>query len=186
MADPKNTDAPVSNADLLRALVESNKQLAEAMKQKTPLENAGLSPEQIKQITEPPNWVPRYRYVPCTSEETGATFEAHLLESRDVVKFPSGRIVGLRGYKHPEGVETYQSNGGLVPDGLQIFVHGAAAGSYTDSYKHWRWTTFYQTDLKRYVQRAIYAHLCSPSGDGLKVPWLVGAVRAVDYDNASP
>lgn len=178
MADPKSEN--VSNADLLRALTESNKQLAEALKQKTPLEHAGLSPEQIKRIVEPPTWIPRYRYIACVSEETGAKFEAHVLECRDTAKFPHGRIVGLRKYTHPEGVETYQENGGMVPNGMQILVHNGGPGAYTDAYKHWRWTTFYQTDLKRYVQRPITAALC---GDGLKMPWLAGAVRALDHDS---
>jgi hypothetical protein len=178
MADPKPAET-LSNADLLKSI----SQIAEALKPKTPLEHAGLSPDQIKQVTEPPTWIPRYRYIPCKSEETGATFDAHVLESRDAKLYPQGRIVNLRNYKHPEGTETYQSNGGLVPDGLQILVHGAGPGTYTDTYKQWRWTTFYQTDLRRYVQRAIAAHLCSPDGDGLKTPWLAGAVRALEYDS---
>jgi hypothetical protein len=180
MADPK-TPETVSNADLLRALTESNKQLAEALKQKTPLEHAGLSPEQVKRVTEPPVWVPKFRFIRCKSDETGATFEAHVLESRDTTKFPHGRIVGVRGYTHPEGVDVFQSNGGLVPDGMQILVDGTAT-TLTHMYKQWRWTTFYQTDLRRYVQRAIVASHCA-DGDGLKTPWIAGAVRALDHDD---
>lgn len=180
MADPKQPPPAPAAPELSTA--EAIKQLAEAMRPKTPLEHAGLSPEQIKRVIEPPTWVPKYRYVPCKSEETGATFEAHVLESRDA-KFPQGRIVGMRNYTHPEGVEVYQSNGGLVPDGMQILVHGAAAGTYTPEFKQWRWTTFYQTDLRRYVQRALAAHLCSPDGKGLNTPWIAGAVRALDHDD---
>lgn len=168
----------ISNADLMRALIESNKQLAEAMRPKSELEKAGLSPKQIKEATEPPTWIPRFRWIACKSEETGATFEAYVLESRNTTKFPHGRIVGLRGYTRPKGFDVYDRDGGLVPNDMQMMANGLQ----TPPYKHWLWTTFYQTDLRRYVQRPIVAHLCAPEGDGLKTPWLAGHVRALAHD----
>lgn len=162
--------------------VEAIKLLAEALKPKSELEKAGLSPEQVKAVTEPPTWVPRYRWILCKSEETGATFEAHVLESRNTTKFPHGRIVGMRNYQRPAGHDVYEANGGLVPDGMQMVANGLQ----TPPYKQWLWTTFYQTDLRRYVQRPIVAYLCAANGEGLKTPWVAGHVRAlVDHDDAA-
>jgi hypothetical protein len=173
MADPKFPET-VSNADLVKAIHA----LAEAQRTKSPLEHSGLSPEQQRRLTDTPA-VPRYRYVPCKSEETGATFDAHVLESR---KYPNGRIVALRGYTHPAGVEISQLQGGLVPEGMAVF--NPDARSYTVQYKQWRWETFYQVDLRRYCSgsRELTPGLCAEP-KGMSTPWLAGAVRQVGVED---
>jgi hypothetical protein len=146
---------------------------------------AGMSPEQIAQITKPPPWIPHFRYVPCRSEETGATFAAHVVESR---RFPNGRIIGLRDYKHPEGVYTFQSNGGRVPDGMPILRNAnEAPGEGRELQKHQlapSYLEFWKRDLSRYVGRELFASLCVDSANGLKTPWLEGHVGLLNRDES--
>lgn len=180
--DPKNP-TPISNEELLRALVESNKQLAEAVKQKSPLEAAGLTPAQIAQIVEPPS-PQAYRIVRCKSEETGATFDAHVVASKSL---PHGRITQLLNYKHPEGLYTFQRNGGRVPDEHPILRDATAApGEGRELQKHqlaplylqWRYENFWKVDLRRYVGRELHPHLCADPM-GIKTPWQESAIGAL-------
>jgi hypothetical protein len=115
----------------------------------------GFSPEKIAQLVDPTKPL-RWRKVACKSEETGATFIAHVNESRP---FPAGRIISLGGYTHPIGITTYRKDGGLVPDGLQILLAGVASPEEgrrilkqdcTIHYLQWRWTEYLQRDTLRY------------------------------------
>ncbi len=80
---------------------------------------------------------------------TGATFVPIVVESR---AFTNGRVTGLDDYRHPEGVETPQQFGGLVPDGKEI-GYKTESGQLVSSpqYKQWRYDTFWKRDLQDYV-----------------------------------
>lgn len=161
---------------------EAIAQLAASLKPQGPLEQAGLTPQAIDQLTKPPT-PKKYRMIPCKSEETGATFTAHVVESK---KYPNGRIVSLHDYTHPEGMFTYARDGGRVPDNFPILkdANGGALGEGVKLEKHqlsvmylqWRWTEFWQRDLSRFVGKEISAHHCVDAA-GMKTPWLEGAVR---------
>jgi hypothetical protein len=157
-------------------------QLAEAMlaqAPKSPLEMSGMSKEKQRELTEP--GVPkRWRVIPGKSEETGSTFDLHVVESK---QFPHGRIVALGNYKHPEGMFQFQSVGGKVPDGFPMFntnsVPNIPEGQevprhlLSQRYLQWRWTTFWQADLKNINGKGLKAHHCVHD-DGLKTPWQPG------------
>ena len=152
-------------------------------RQPTDPSNLGLSEAQRRKLTDlpPPQ---SYRYIPCTSEETGATFVAHVVASS---KFPNGRITRLEEYTLPAGASKFVAAGGLIPDGMPI--GGPNRGSLSDPtdvpsselstpFKIWRWETFWQSDLRRLVGKEIKAHFCSESGagKGLDTPWIESRV----------
>lgn len=156
--------------------------LAQTMRPQGPLEMAGLTPEHIQQITQAPA-PQKYRDVPWKSEETGATARAHVVESR---KFPNGRVVYLTDYRHPKEAYVYDSQGGKVPDGFPMWAGNyptnlpegeePAQGTFNIGYLQWRWTNFYQADIRRYVGREIQPHHCQVP-DALKTtPWIEGRV----------
>jgi hypothetical protein len=164
-------------------LLEALRQLAEANKPRHPLIDAGMPQAQVDKVTgKTPPWIPRFRYIVCKSVETGATFEAHVLSSRDEKRFPHGRVVALRNYRHPEGTQTYRQHGGRVPDGLQILRNGSsppAEGQVlrkedaTPQYLQWRWSEFWQADLRRHINKG--PELCADL-TGLKTPWQEGHI----------
>ena len=168
--------------------VEAISQLAENLKPQGPLQQAGFSQAQIDQLTKIPA-PKKYRGVVCKSDRTGACFVAHVVESK---KFPHGRIVALHEYTHPDGIFEYVSNGGLVPDGFPILkdANGGALGPGIKLEKHqlsalylqWRWTEFWQRDLEAHVGKGLAAHHCADA-DGLRTPWLEGAVRSLIDDS---
>jgi len=164
---------------------EAIARLAESLKPQGPLEQAGFSQAAIDRLTKFPT-PKKYRHIACKSDETGATFTAHVIESK---RHPNGRIVALGSYTHPAGIYKYQRDGGLVPNDFPILKD--ATGSLGDGvdvrkdqlsvmYLQWRWENFWQRDLGRYVGKEIGAHLCVDAA-GLKTPWLDGAVRALNH-----
>lgn len=146
-----------------------------------PLEQAGFSEAQIAQLTEHPK-PKRWREVACKSDETGATFVACIVESRGMT---NGRITQLKNYTHPKGAAVFTSAGGLVPDNLQILragttppVEGAVLAKHdlTPYYLQWRWETFLQADLRRYVGKEIQRYLAVDEA-AFTTPWKEGHVR---------
>lgn len=102
----------------------------------------------------------------CLSD-TGATFDAE-------VHYPAlrkgGKIVGrdakrglvkvLSNYTWPEGVDKHVSQGGLVPDGMEMKeLSGQWIGQETDAYRQWKYEEFYKADNKRYVGKPLPAHI---------------------------
>jgi hypothetical protein len=160
--------------------------IGEAIRQNRPKSvyaEAGFSPEQEAKLAELPK-PQRHRKVPCRSEETGATFTACIVESRSC---PAGRFVTLEDYRHPAGVMTYQSNGGLVPDGMQILRAGTAAPSegaqipkhdFNPYYLQWRWTEFYQRDLRRFAGKPLLASHAIDQAAFTR-PWEEGTVGSL-------
>lgn len=157
--------------------------LARQLKPKTTLELAGLSPEQeAKLLAVPPP--KRWRMVPCRSEDTGATFTAHVVESRGS---SAGRVTQLHDYTFPRGSCTYVSQGGLVPDGMPILKAGTSppvddgAGilkhDFEIKYLHWKITEIYQPDHRRHVGHELRPFMCVDP-DGMKTPWNEGKSRA--------
>jgi hypothetical protein len=153
-----------------------------------PLEQAGFTAEQIAQLTELPK-PKRWREIACKSEESGATFYACVIESK---AHPNGRITALKDYAHPIGVQSYQRDGGLVPDGMQILRGGAAPPhdektlpkhDYNPYYLQWRWQEFWKRDLQKHVGREIKASMCAQAtagSSGLQTPWQEGSARKVE------
>lgn len=86
-----------------------------------------------------------YKIVRCKSERTESTFGCRVVKSR---KFPQGRIISLDDYQHPAGTDKHVTEGGLVPEGMQI---RGADGRPTPEYKQWRWEAYWQRDLRDYV-----------------------------------
>ena len=142
--------------------------------------NMGLPEGKRRELTETPKPT-KYRLVACKSEETGATFDAAVVESRDTLKHPHGRIVRLENYRHPEGIYVYQNAGGLVPDGMPMLkdldgppaldANGQTAQPLSVTYKHWRWEEYLRRDLRSLVGKGLRADHCADGGQGLKTPW---------------
>lgn len=162
------------------------KELLLALKPQGPLEQAGLTPEQIAQIKELPK-VQRYRKIPWRSEETGATGVAVVVESK---RFPAnGRIVAIEGYTHPREAYVYQGQEGLLPDNFPMWKDAPRAlpegqeplpGDLTPAYLQWRYETFYRADLRFFIGREMKASYCAEEGPalGIKTPWLDSRVGA--------
>lgn len=187
MADQKQTNAEPTNAELMRALIESNRELAKALKPQGQLEQAGLSEARIARIKELPQ-PQRYRKIPWRSD-TGATAIATVVEG-DPKKFPHGRVTELEAYTHPPEAYVHESEGGHVPDGQPIWANGRQAphlreGEEPDPqvldplYRQSRWERYYQADLRTWMGKALQPQHCQHA-DGLKTPWIVGAVGARD------
>jgi hypothetical protein len=164
--------------------VQAIQALAEAMRPQGPLEMAGFTPERVKELTQLPA-PQKYRDIPWKSEETGATAIAHVIESR---KFPNGRVVQLINYTHPKEAYVYEEQGGKVPQGFPMWAGNhptnlpegeePAQGTFNNHFLQWRWVTFFQADIRRYVGREIQPHHCQ-SPDGLKTPWIEGRVGSI-------
>lgn len=168
---------------ITQGIAQGLSELAKSLKPQGPLEQAGLSPERIKEITLPPA-PQRYRDIPWRSEETEATGIAHVVESK---KFPNGRIVQISGYTHPETAYQYESQGGKVPDGFSIWSgqprtltpgQEPSQGDLNPGFLQWRYETFYRADLRHYIGREIKAHHCQDP-KGLETKWLEGKVGGV-------
>jgi len=177
---------PPAPPDLATAI---GKAMADAIKS-TRSDARGLSPEQIERLETPPA-PKRHRKVACRSEETGATFTACVVESKNM---PGGRIVAFEDYKHPAGVATYQSAGGLVPDGMQILRSGSSAPQgdlsnlqkhdFTPFYLQWRWVEFWQKDIRRYSGKELKAHIAVDPA-AFQTPWQEGRVGSLIDDGGS-
>lgn len=156
---------------------------------KGPLDMLGMSESKQKALTSPGE-PQKYRIVPGKSPDTGSTFDMVVVQSKT---HPEGRVTQLQNYKHPVGMYRSESNGGICPDGLRIWVaeepsnlpEGVepAKGSLTQEFLQLRWTEFYQKDLRNIIgdgkrqSGALKAHYCE-SPDGMKTPWLQGSSRS--------
>lgn len=83
--------------------------------------------------------------IDVVSARTGARFAAIVASSKSD---PNGRVLTLEDYVFPDGIEVHRADGGVVPDGMIIKT---PKGELTKQYKQWRWTEFYQNDLREYV-----------------------------------
>ena len=184
MAEPKIPPAPSQIDPNTRALVDAMGEAIRANRAPSPLERAGLTPKQIAQIEEPLRPL-RHRKVACKSE-TGATFTACVVESR---RYPDGVVKTMEDYRHPAGTMTYQRDGGLVPDGMQILRLGTgvpAEGTVIPSheldifYKQWRWETFWQADLRAYCNGKPLLRHTAVDEASFKTPWKDGHVDSFE------
>jgi hypothetical protein len=166
--------------------VEAINRLAQALiehQPKSPLELSGISKERQHALTTaaaPKRW----RAIPGKSPDTGATFTMIVIESK---VWPSGRVTEIRDYKYPSGMYKTQSNGGIVPEGMPIYADPTKVGNHlpegedpptgilTNHFKQWRWTQFYQTDLRQCVGKELRQHYCREA-DGMKTAWQDGHV----------
>jgi hypothetical protein len=153
-----------------------------------PLDHAGMSQERRNIVSGlSPDGSPlkgkRWRVIPGKNHDTGATFDQHVVESRE---FFEGRVTELRNYKLPDGIYKHQANGGSCPDGKQIYINGQsppvlapgevpAQGSLTEDFLIWRWREFYQIDLRAIVGKGVRTHFCL-NEEWRSVPWLEGSV----------
>lgn len=144
----------------------------------------GLDPAKVAALEAVPT-PKRWRRVACKSDETGATFTAVVVESK---AHPAGRIVALEGYTHPEGVATYQADGGLVPTGMQIMKAGVGAPvpgqvlakhDLCIEYMQWRWVEFWQKDIRRYSGKGLTASAAVEAA-AFSTQWLEGHSAAAE------
>ena len=173
---------PVQNETA--AAIQSLADAMHARAPKTPLEMAGLDEDRIRTLTTA-GAAKRYRLIAGKSDDTGATFVLHVVESKEM---PNGRIVALQSYKHPVGMLIEERNGGRLPNGFPALrttdpiniPEGQEVPRHmlTIKYLHWRWQNFWLVDLKRLVGKELRAHHCAQD-DGLKTPWVAGKVALV-------
>lgn len=179
MSEDKKPEAPRMGAEeLLATLVDK------LTAQQGPQESVGLTPDKQRELLKP--GVPsRWRIIACKSDRTGGFFDAHVVESKDKKNFPEGRIVAIGPYRMPLGRYTYQSNGGIVPDGHPILVSSRGQPNVPDEqeipgdqlhqmYKTWRTKEFYVLDLREYVGKPMRAAICKNPAD-IKTSWQEGA-----------
>lgn len=167
--------------------VAIGKAMADAIKN-TRSDTTGLSPDQVARLEGMPA-PKRWREVACKSEWTGATFIACVVESK---AHPHGRIVELKNYTHPQGVSTFTSAGGLVPEGMQIMRAGTGAPpedgriipkhDLTPFYMQWRYTEFWQRDINMYAGKELRSSMAIDPA-AFTTPWKEGSVR-VDLSEA--
>jgi hypothetical protein len=96
----------------------------------------------------------------------GASFDAELQFKPLIV---GGKVMGKTGvavvkrfarYELPAGIDKHQRDGGLVPDGMTMQEIGAnGTMRESDGYKQWVWETFLQADTRRFVGKALPAHV---------------------------
>jgi hypothetical protein len=103
----------------------------------------------------------------ATGESVGATFDAELHHKPFSV---GGKITGkvpgvlpivksLLHYTEPVGHDVHQAQGGLVPDGLTIQEQGPGGPRLSSTYVQWKWETFWQADIRRFVGKPLPAHI---------------------------
>lgn len=61
-----------------------------------------------------------------------------------------GVIRNLLDYTYPIGSDVHEEDGGLVPNGAPIKDD---KGGLDPHFKQWRWTTFWQADLRTYIDK---------------------------------
>jgi hypothetical protein len=156
------------------------KLFAEAIKSAQPTAGmlTGMSEERLERVQGKHDKPIRYRLIPGRSQETGATFVQHVVESR---AFPTGRVVRIESYRHPDDAYVPQSSGGRMPDGLRSAAWSKEpGGSLTDDtpnnalsvpFKQWRYEAFWKADIQGIVGKALRAENCVDGADAFKVPW---------------
>jgi hypothetical protein len=123
----------------------------------------------------------RQRFIKGKSVETGSTFMMVVLESKSATH-PHGRVVRLENYQHPHDAYIPQSQGGRMPDGIQIWqdekVREQNISNSTPShmlnmyFKQWRWETFWKSDLARIANgNPLRVEICVDGAEALKTPW---------------
>lgn len=165
MGDREETKALLETmAAALKQSSETNERLAAMLAQKgtdTP-EHLSLKEMQAKRMAEmrgegipdpPVTIVSGCESILRTNGATrGATFDARIVHDR---------VCQLLNYKLPEGHDRTVSQGGLVPDGMEMYQPNSISGDgdrqRTGRYDQWLYT-FWREDLKLYVGHPLAAH----------------------------
>ncbi len=175
----KETNKPTPDSPETTAI----KQLADAIMARAPRNpmELGLPEDAVRRLQGTPE-PKRFRVIKGRSEDTGATFDMNVVESKSM---PNGRITALNNYKHPEGMFTFEQAGGKVPDGFPILADTSKGWPsdqeiprhmLSNKYLQWRWTMFWQNDLRRLIGKQVVSHYCLDPETGLKTPWIEGRV----------
>lgn len=101
----------------------------------------------------------------CKSDFTDATFDAEIhyetvtSGGKIIGKRPGpGKVVSLLHYKEPPAASIRTEDGGAVPmDMTEIGANGASVPSL--SYGQWKWESYWQADIRRFVGRPLPEHV---------------------------
>lgn len=155
--------------------------LAKALKGSQPTAGmlTGMSEERLERVQGKHDKPIRQRIIKGKSPDTGATFDMVVLESRT---HKNGRVVRLDHYTHPPEAYLTQSQGGMMPDGNNIWRDGKANGKLSDEtpttelsvfFKQWRYETFWKADLQRIANgAALRVEACVDGAKALETPWV--------------
>jgi len=92
----------------------------------------------LKGTPAPPEKEPFWARSPLT----GASFRVRVDNQ--------GIIRNLLDYTYPPGSDVHEEDGGLVPNGAPIKDD---KGGLDPHFKQWRWTTYWQADLRTYIDK---------------------------------
>lgn len=162
-------------------------ELLEAIQRRNPteLDKMGITPERQARMMAP---VPtaRYRRVPLVGDHGAAGHTRAVAIVREAPGFPNGRIDRFERYTHPKGLYRHQSQGGVVPDGLQIAFDNTQeiviamaeqleqepnSHAFSLQYVMWKKATYWDADHSAWIGKELKSHMCDPSGAGLETPW---------------
>lgn len=164
--NPNRAAYVLSEEQLMKLIAEVRGQQAPHLPERP---QGSLSPDQqvnalVDQVKGNDREPHKIEEVPSMSLETKATFLAVVTTSKS---FPSGRVLALKDYTYPQGIDSHVTEGGLVPEGMAILLPN---GNPDRTYKQWRWENFWKVDLARYV--------------GKDAAWLRTMNRMVEADKA--
>jgi hypothetical protein len=174
--DDENHSIPV---DILAAAIAK---AIEAGKPSAELQT-GMSRERVDRVMDKHTVPLRSRIIKGHNPDTGSTFDMVVLESRT---HKSGRVVRLENYREPERAFVPMDQGGLMPDGMIVWLdpknrpngglrYDTPRTMMNKEFKFWLATTFWHDDLRRIANgaplRTIYcveanAIESTPWGDG--------------------
>jgi hypothetical protein len=81
-------------------------------------------------------------------------------------------VVRIRDYQYPDGVDHHISEGGLVPNGMQM---KNAGGTDLATFKQWKWETFYQQDLRAWIGKPLPVYVRADADATATVAMQAGA-----------
>jgi hypothetical protein len=182
--DPPTYAATVAAAVPNDTLASVMRDFVSELRRQNPseLDRAGLTPEQqAPLLARQPGR--RCRVVALVGED-GSRMNG-VVEEHPAM--PNGRVTRFENYCYPKGILTPESQGGLVPDGMEIardrnqgfsiqaLVAAGKEGEadYTmTSFPYTQWKCeFWRKDHARMIGKELKAHWCDPEGLGLKTPW---------------
>jgi hypothetical protein len=86
----------------------------------------------------------------CKSDFTGARFRAYVNHR--------GIVSDLLDYTKPDGWDKTQNNGGLLPNGSDIYANGVSL-PYSQTFSQYIYETYWLTDARRFVGRPLPKHV---------------------------